>query len=89
MASANDGNVGSSTRWHPDRKEYGAALASNLVSDLSPFSLSVFRGGRYLPGSGTWTPYHPCWDSDVWTDMISDLEKNVGNQFANRMEGLD
>jgi hypothetical protein len=80
----NDGNVGSSTRWHPDRKEYGAALASNLVSDLSPFSLSVFRGGRYLPGSGTWTPYHPCWDSDVWTDMISDLEKNVGNQFANK-----
>lgn len=79
---ANDGYVGSSTRWHPDRKEYGAALASNLVSDLSPFSLSVFRGGRYLSGSGTWTPYHPCWDSDVWTDMISDLNAHVGKQFA-------
>jgi hypothetical protein len=79
-----DGND-SATRWHPDRKEiYGAALASNLVSDLSPFSLSVFRGGRYLSGSGTWTPYHPCWDSVVWTstNIVNDLDAYVGGQFV-------
>lgn len=53
---AEDGNS-TSTRWQPERKEiYGAALASNLVSDLTPFSLSVYRGGRYDRGSGNWSP---------------------------------
>jgi hypothetical protein len=82
---AQDGSD-SHERWHPDRKERRvAALASNLVSDLSPFSLSVFRGGRYDRGSGLWTPYHPCWDSVVWAsnnNIISDLSAHVGKQFA-------
>jgi hypothetical protein len=79
----NDGSPKPShERWHPDRKERRvAALASNLVSDLSPFSLSVFRGGRYDRGASIWKPYKPCWDSDVWTDMMSDL-KPIANQFA-------
>lgn len=77
------GRYPSAIRWSdPDRIENYPALASNLVSDLSPFSLSVFRGGRYDRGASAWKPYKPCWDSDVWTDMMSDLKNHVGNQFA-------
>ncbi len=43
-------------RWYdPDRLENSPALHSNLVSDLVPFSLSAYRGGRYNQGSGLWS----------------------------------
>lgn len=51
---AEDGS-GSAARWQPDRKEiYGAGLTSNLVSELTSYSLSAYRGGRYNRGSATW-----------------------------------
>jgi|LSQX01.3.fsa_nt_gb hypothetical protein len=75
----NDGNENSHERWHPDRKERRvAALASNLVSDLSPFSLSVFRGGRYDRGSGLWTPYTLIDQNTTWSSVLAPL----ASQFA-------
>lgn len=51
---ANDGN-GQATRWQTDRKEtHGPGLASNLVSELTSYSLSAYRGGRYSRSGGTW-----------------------------------
>lgn len=51
---AQDGSD-SSARWQPERKEtYGAGLVSNLVSELTSYSLSAYRGGRYSRNSGSW-----------------------------------
>ena len=52
----NDGNEGSNTRWQPDRKEFKgqAGLTSNLVSELTSYSLSAYRGGRYNRGKAEW-----------------------------------
>lgn len=76
----NDGNAGSDTRWQVERKE-GAApagLASNLVSDLVPFSLSVFRGGRYTPASATWTTPTFCGNVGSWASTLNP----ISGQFA-------
>ena len=49
-----DGN-GSSARWQLERKEtHGPGLASNYVSEVTSYSLSAYRGGRYSRTSGTW-----------------------------------
>jgi len=45
---------GSSARWQPERKESKVGLISNLVSELTSYSLSAYRGGRYSRSSGTW-----------------------------------
>lgn len=51
---ANDGND-THTRWQSERKEtHGPGLASNLVSELTSYSLSAYRGGRYSRSGGTW-----------------------------------
>ncbi len=69
----NDGNEGSNARWQPERKEYSPALASNRVSDLTPYSLSVYRGGRYNQGAGTWTEPIRCSDA-VWTNVLAPIK---------------
>ena len=76
---AEDGS-GSAARWQPERKEvYGAALASNLVSDLTPYSMSAFRGGRYNRATGLWTPSPVLLnDSTDWTTVLSP----ISGQFA-------
>lgn len=80
----NDGNAGSDTRWQGNRKEGAppAALHSNLVSDLTPFSLSVFRGGRYVPASATWTPFVLC-GSQPWSTVLGP----ISGQFASGWQG--
>lgn len=52
----NDGSsTASSARWQPERKEdYGPATSN--VTDLVPYSMSAFRGGRYNRASGLWAP---------------------------------
>ena len=50
-----DNKSAGSLRWRDARKEYGVGLFSNLVSDLTCYGLSAYRGGRYDRGSGTWT----------------------------------
>lgn len=72
-----DGN-GGNTRWHPDRKEFSAGLSSNLVSDLTPFSLSAFRGARYSLASGLWTPYTLIDQNTTWSSVLAPL----ASQFA-------
>lgn len=73
------GRYPSAIRWSdPDRIENYPALASNLVSDLTPYSLSAFRGARYDQGSGSWTPYTLIDDTTVWTTTL-DL---ISSQFA-------
>ena len=74
---AQDGNDGH-TRWQPERKEiFGAGLASNLVSDVVPFSLSVYRGGRYSRSSATWSKPEFC-GAAPWTTVLSPIQ----SQFA-------
>lgn len=75
----NDGNAGSDTRWQLPRKEGAppAGLHSNLVSDLTPFSLSAFRGGSFNPGLATWSPYVLC-GSQPWTTVLNP----ISGQFA-------
>ena len=79
---ANDGNEGSATRWQPERKEiYGPGLASNLVSDLTPYSLSTFRGGRYFSGPNTWTPYQrvdQITTSNLWQTKLGPIASQFG-----------
>lgn len=68
-----------SCRWQPERKEiHGAALVSNLVSDMTPFSLSAFRGARYSRASGLWSPYTLVNDSTSWSSVLNPLS----SQFA-------
>ncbi len=78
----NDGNLGSDTRWQPERKEGAspAALNSNLVSDLTPFSLSVFRGGRYNPASATWTTPILC-GSQPWSTVLNPISSQFAPQW--------
>lgn len=74
---AQDGNDGH-TRWQPERKEiHGAGLASNLVSDIVPFSLSVYRGGRYTRSSATWSTPVFC-GAASWPTVLNPLQ----SQFA-------
>jgi hypothetical protein len=76
--NAEDGN-GGSTRWRPDRKEInGAGLASNLVSDLTPFSLSAFRGSRYTRASGLWDPYVAVDGSTDWNTVLAPIAGQFG-----------
>ena len=76
-----DGNDGT-TRWRPERKEiYGAGLSSNLVSDLTPFSLSAWRGGRYNQGPNTWSPYVLCDDSTVWSTALDSISGQFGSNW--------
>ena len=76
--NAEDGN-GAATRWNPDRKEtLGAGLASNKVSDLTPFSLSAFRGGQFQSGPNKWTPYVQITDSTTWSTVLNP----IASQFA-------
>ena len=79
----NDGNAGSDVRWQPERKEGAApaALHSNLVSDLTPFSLSVFRGGRYNPASASWTPYVLC-GAQPWDNVLAPIASQFGAGWA-------
>lgn len=81
----NDGNAGSDSRWEPERKEGAApaALHSNLVSDLVPFSLSAFRGGRYNAAGNTWTPFVQCNDSTPWSTVLNP----IAGQFAAGWQG--
>ena len=83
----NDGNAGSDTRWKPERKEGAppAGLHSNLVSDLTPFSLSVFRGGRYVPASATWTPYALC-GAQSWSTVLAPLASQFGSGWPGWIE---
>ena len=75
---AEDGNS-TSTRWQPERKEiYGAALDTNLVSDLTPFSLSAFRGGRYDKGSGSWSSYTLIGDTTDWIKALDPVKGQFG-----------
>lgn len=68
----------SADRWQPERKEvHGAGLNSNLVSDLTPFSLSAFRGGRYTAASGLWTPYVLINENTDWQNVL----QPIANQF--------
>ena len=74
---AEDGS-GSSARWEPERKEiHGAALASNLVSDLVPYSMSAYRGARYNRGTGMWTTPKLCKPDALWTNVLDPIK----NQF--------
>ena len=75
----NDGNAGSDVRWQLPRKEGAppAGLYSNLVSDLTPFSLSAFRGGRFNAGTATWSPYVLC-GSQPWSTVLNP----IAGQFA-------
>ncbi len=69
-----DGNS-SSTRWAPERKEiYGAGLSSNLVSDLVPFSMSAYRGGRYIQATGEWTGPEPMTEATDWEGLLAPLD---------------
>ena len=76
----NDGNDGSCSRWMDIRKEClpGPALASNLVTDLTPFSMSAFRGARYNKGSGLWDPYVLITDSTAWTTELDPVKDQFG-----------
>ena len=71
----NDGNdPPAATRWASERKEInGAGLSSNLVSDLTPYSLSAYRGGRYDRGSGQWTPPVPMNEATEWEALLAPL----------------
>ena len=75
---AEDGN-GSSARWQTERKEtHGPGLASNLVSELTSYSLSAYRGGRYSRSGGTWEQpsYLPRtnWSSTIgWKAALSPI----------------
>ena len=78
-----EGNSGNTPptaeKWREERKEiYGAGLASNLVSDLTPFSLSAWRGGRYRSGPNTWSPYVLCDDGTDWPAAL----EPISSQFA-------
>jgi hypothetical protein len=76
----NDGNDSPSfARWAPERREqYGPGLVSNLVSELTPFSLSAYRGGRYDRGSGRWLPEPILCDGVIpWATVLSPIK----NQF--------
>ena len=81
----NDGNAGSDSRWEPERKEGAApaALYSNLVSDLVPFSLSAFRGGRYNAAGITWTPFVLCDNNTAWDSVLAP----IASQFASGWQG--
>ena len=76
----NDGNDNSCARWMGIRKEClpGPALASNLVSDLTPFSMSAFRGARYNKGSGLWSPYVLVDDSTTWATALDPVKVQFG-----------
>ncbi len=76
----NDGNAGSDTRWHPDRKEGAppAGLHSNLVTDLVPFSLSTWRGGSFSTGPNTWSPYELVNDSTAWPTVLAPIASQFG-----------
>ncbi len=77
--NAEDGN-GEATRWDPSRKEiYGAGLASNKVSDLTPFSLSAFRGGQFQQGPNKWTPYVLVNESTVWSTVLNPISSQFGS----------
>jgi hypothetical protein len=72
--------TGGLSRWADERKEkYGAGLSSNLVSDLVPYSLSAYRGGRYDRGSGEWTKPVQMLESTPWLTVLAPLNY----QFAN------
>lgn len=101
----NDGNLNSCVRWQPERKECvpGPGLASNLVSDLVPFSLSVYRGGRFDSGTSTWTPPVLCggapWDNVLnpitgqfagnWKEWIEDAINDYTNKNSKIPAGVD
>lgn len=83
----NDGNAGSDTRWQLPRKEGAppAGLHSNLVSDLTPFSLSAFRGGRFNAGTATWSPYVLC-GSQPWSTVLSPISAQFAPGWASWIE---
>lgn len=62
------------SRWDPERKEiYGAGLYSNLVTDLTSYSLAGFRGARYNRASGLWTPYTLVDIDTPWPTVLQPL----------------
>ena len=77
----NDGSsTASSARWQPERKEdYGAATTN--VSDLTPYSMSAFRGGRYNQASATWTNPVLLGDSTDWNLAL----KPIISQFPSSL----
>jgi len=78
-----DGNESvtlNSLRWQEERKEiYGAGLSSNLVSDLMPFSLSAYRGGRYDP-IRAWTEPVAMNEATEWEALLAPFD----SQFYHR-----
>lgn len=68
-----DGKDGGAIRWQPEREEFGAGLSSNLVSDLTSFSLSAFRGASYSLASGLWAPYTLIDENTVWSSVLSPI----------------
>lgn len=67
---------GSSARWEPERKEIHGAATTN-ITDLVPYSMSAYRGGRYGVASANWDPPILCKPDALWTNVLDPIK----NQF--------
>jgi hypothetical protein len=72
------GQYPSSIRWNEERIEKTMTLDSEKVSDLGPFSLSAYRGGRYDRGAATWDKPVVMNDATDWVALLNPLD----HQFA-------
>ena len=61
-------------RWRDARVENARALDPDKVTDLSPFSLSAYRGGRYDLASATWTRPTVMSDAVSWPTLLKPLD---------------
>ena len=78
------GQKPSNIRWFdPDRLENSPALHSNLVSDLVPFSLSAYRGGRYNQGSGLWDAPVLIRGNTDWGDALDPVSEQFASGWGN------
>jgi hypothetical protein len=84
---AEDGN-GSSARWQGDRKENGTAgLVPEKVTELTSYSLSAYRGGRYDRGGKKWErpKFIEPKDGSGWRDATEPIR----GQMADVMSHMD
>ena len=63
-----------SPRWRPERVENARALDPDKVTDLVPFSLSAYRGGRYDLASASWTRPVAMNDAVQWPTLLTPLD---------------
>ena len=63
-----------SPRWRPERVENARALDPDKVTDLVPYSLSAYRGGRYDLASASWTRPVAMNDAVQWPTLLTPLD---------------